>query len=1141
MINKNYIKGKLILFSTISIASISMPFLVFNAQNNSTSNLNYVNNNSKQASSFDYVPISNNITTQPVSTSVGFLGTNQANNALYLTSYEGVTVWQSDVINNQMVKSFYKDSLNINDISSYTIKSWKYLKNIDVIAVILSDSQNNNVTIFGVRADTGLIYAPILDSLGNPKPDSNMIQVNNGTDVLWENSSGQVIATIFGDYNTYSNNTFLISFSTNGVSKFNASVRNIAVNPNNAKSMVDSKVGKSETINNNSIRYNSKNWTADDGSRWKIQAVIEGTVNSNTNIAVFTDITSFCDAQVSSTTTPLYLQQAVLVDDNLNPIFNSNNQPIVYTLNKFIAYFDKNNIWTGPEKLQRYGYIGKSSGNNQNFIWLTSGIWNAATQLTYDSTSKVLSQSKVYDLQWESDQDVYTYSYDVTENRLFTSNTYTSSDTGIGYIDFDDSQLAYKKLVAPIKKESSGDIPLSYVLKFSPVTSDSPIQETPIVYFDPNDTSKIKGLYFDKNSSNSITKELTRKAYEDIQTKAKSLQWYTTKSASTVSKEEALQALVYDGQPLNGKFENSVENLKGNDENGTLNVRYKTTYENWWDTSKSSSFYVETTITGMYAMNGSSFNFVTVNNGNTENDEKLKEQNKFKESAYPSSVKWEDIEKYFIIANIKDISQNVIKLDESMITLKPDDEKGILEVTVDYTKKLPSGLPSNYLTYKNEFSGFLNLQGYNYHILTDEEQNKSNEIKEIKQNSFPSELSVQQYLDNFITLGQSYSRNVNDWDFNVVADDYKGSLIINLTYNPKATPLPANFPENYKKIVKDVTVNGFKNITEQFKTIKVKNYVGIKNADDIWNEYEKILNDGQNNFISTSLASLISVPYVDNFADLTIGRNNSENPNVLDLTVSVKVGTTTRLLVNRQNFTFDSTTESKFKENKLDYPYKVQINVETIEQAFLWKKPDGQTVNYTNNKAETIKINLNDYQYKTINSNMYADEVTEQDIKNLFEAIGFINIKISLQTDNQDGIVYATVSLNSTDNFDVEQNANKSIVQLQSTSNDNSNSSNINTNTIPDGSVFVKRFEISGFKKPVSPVVITITSSVIAVIVLFSIIFLVYLKVIRKNLHKVIINKEDKKFVKKIELKNQIKKNRMIKRNRKKLIKRINH
>ena len=667
------------------------------------------------------------------------------------------------------------------------------------------------------------------------------------------------------------------------------------------------------------------------------------------------------------------------------------------------------------------------------------------------------------------------------------------------------------------------------------------VQETPIVYFDPNDTSKIKGLYFDKNSSNSITKELTRKAYEDIQTKAKSLQWYTTKSASTVSKEEALQALVYDGQPLNGKFENSVENLKGNDENGTLNVRYKTTYENWWDTSKSSSFYVETTITGMYAMNGSSFNFVTVNNGNTENDEKLKEQNKFKESAYPSSVKWEDIEKYFIIANIKDISQNVIKLDESMITLKPDDEKGILEVTVDYTKKLPSGLPSNYLTYKNEFSGFLNLQGYNYHILTDEEQNKSNEIKEIKQNSFPSELSVQQYLDNFITLGQSYSRNVNDWDFNVVADDYKGSLIINLTYNPKATPLPANFPENYKKIVKDVTVNGFKNITEQFKTIKVKNYVGIKNADDIWNEYEKILNDGQNNFISTSLASLISVPYVDNFADLTIERNNSENPNVLDLTVSVKVGTTTRLLVNRQNFTFDSTTESKFKENKLDYPYKVQINVETIEQAFLWKKPDGQTVNYTNNKAETIKINLNDYQYKTINSNMYADEVTEQDIKNLFEAIGFINIKISLQTDNQDGIVYATVSLNSTDNFDVEQNANKSIVQLQSTSNDNSNSSNINTNTIPDGSVFVKRFEISGFKKPVSPVVITITSSVIAVIVLFSIIFLVYLKVIRKNLHKVIINKEDKKFVKKIELKNQIKKNRMIKRNRKKLIKRINH
>ncbi|MDE5553276.1 MAG: hypothetical protein K2I67_01900, partial [Malacoplasma sp.] len=752
-----------------------MPFLASSIQNNS--NLNYINNNSKQASDFDYVPISNSITNQPVSTSVGFLGTNSTNNALYLTSYEGVTVWQSDIINNQMVKSFYKDILGISDISSYTIKSWKYLKNIDVIAVILSDVQNNKATVFGIKADTGLIYAPILDSNGNPKPESNMVQVNDGTDVLWENSSGKIIATVYGDYNTYSNNTFLISFSTNGVSKFNASVRNIAVSSNNANAMVTSKVGHSETIKTKVLTYSSANWTADDGSRWKLQAVIQGTENSNTNIAIFTDTIPFCNAESKT----LYLQQAVLIDDNLNPVMN-NNQPIVYTLNKFIVYNDTNRIWTGPEKLQRYGYIGKTNGDKQNFIWLTSGIWNGATELVYNLTSKTLTQSKVFDMQWESDQDVYTYSYDVTENRLFTSNTYTSTQSGIGYIDFDENQLSYKKLVDPIQIDNDGNIALTNVLRFSPVVSDNPIPETPIIYFNPNDNSKINGLYFN-NSSSAITKDLARKAYDNIQTKAESLNWYRTKSATTISKDEALGALVYTSNPLNGSFTNSVETLKGNDENGTLNVRYKTTYQNWWDTSKTSSFYVETTITGMYAMNGSSFDFVTVNNGNTENDEKLKEQNKFKESTYPSAVKWSDIEKYFAIANIKDVSKNVIKLEEKMITLEADDEKGSLKVTVNYTEKLPSGLPESYLIYENEFSGFLNLQGYNYHILTDEEQNNSNEIKEIKINTFPSELSVQQYIDNFITLGPSYSRNVNDWDFNVVADDYKGSLTVNLTYN----------------------------------------------------------------------------------------------------------------------------------------------------------------------------------------------------------------------------------------------------------------------------------------------------------------------------------------------------------------------
>ena len=589
---------------------ISMPFLTYGTKNNQFLNLDYKNNNSKQASDFDYVPISNNITSQPVSTSVGFLGASQENNVLYLTSYEGVTVWKFDAINNEMVKSFYRDVLNVQDISGYSIKCWKYLKNIDVIAVVLSDTDGNNATVFGIKVDTGLVYAPILDSVGNPKPSSNMVKVSDGTNVLWENSSGQLIATIFGDYNTYSAKAFLISFSSNGVNGWTTTFKNIAVDSNDAKNMVDNKVSHhSDTINGQSITYNPANWTVDNGSRWKLQAVIEGATNSNTNIAVFTDSLPFCNAQSgSSSTTPLYLQQAVLVDDNLNPIRN-NNQTIVYTLSKFIAYNTSAayGVWTGPEKLQRYGYIGKSSGVDQKFIWLTSGTWNAVTELTYNSTTKTLSSSNVYDLQWQSDEDVYTYSYDVNENCLFTSNTHTTSNSGIGYIDFNSKNLSYQKLVNPVKIDGYHNISLDNVLDFSPVVCESPASGTPIIYFNANNPSKIDGLYFQNN--NPTIQNLTRKAYNDIQQKAKTLSWYSDKNPTSVTKEEVLNALVYDSKPSNGDFTNEVVDLKGNDEYGTLYVEYKTTYKNWWNSSTTSSFYVETTITGMHATNSSLSNF----------------------------------------------------------------------------------------------------------------------------------------------------------------------------------------------------------------------------------------------------------------------------------------------------------------------------------------------------------------------------------------------------------------------------------------------------------------------------------------------------------------------------------------------------
>ena len=564
--------------------------------------------------------------------------------------------------------------------------------------------------MFGINADTGLIYTPVLDLDKKPKLVGNIVKVNNGTNVLWQNSSGQIIASVFGDFTVYSVNTSIISFK-NEIKKINNSIINNGVDAQSAKSMVDSKVGTSKTYNTKTITYVKQNsWSEKTAEKWKLQGIIEGKENSNTNIAIFTDNSPFSNITIGDENPPsdLYLQQAVLVDDNLNPIRHNGNL-ISYTFENFISYVDELNIWKDASSIQKYGYIGKSKATKQNFIWLTSGIFNAVTELVYDSEKKTLAKNKIFDFQWQTDQDVYTYSYNINENRFFTSNSYTSTNTSIGYIDFDDENLTYKTLVtANITQGSNGDIGLTNILKFSPVTTENKISQTPLVYFNQNDNSKIKGLYLNE-SRISTTIDLTRKKYKDIQKEIEKFSWYKERMPSSITEKEILDGLIYDSEPSVGSFSKIIEKFEANDLEGTLNIRYKISHSNWWDQTTNSDFYIELTIKGMYSTQESTFSFVSEKNGDSLNDNKLRMQNSFKQSLYPSQVKWEDVCKYFIVSTVKDTDNKIIDFTKDMIELEPNDKTGILKVKVDYSSKLPSEIAKNYPVYETEFSGFQSL------------------------------------------------------------------------------------------------------------------------------------------------------------------------------------------------------------------------------------------------------------------------------------------------------------------------------------------------------------------------------------------------------------------------------------------------
>ncbi|MBD5446058.1 MAG: hypothetical protein HDR31_01930, partial [Mycoplasma sp.] len=100
-------------------------------------------------------------------------------------------------------------------------------------------------------------------------------------------------------------------------------------------------------------------------------------------------------------------------------------------------------------------------------------------------------------------------------------------------------------------------------------------------------------------------------------------------------------------------------------------------------------------------------------------------------------------------------------------------------------------------------------------------------------------------------------------------------------------------------------------------------------------------------------------------------------------------------------------------------------------------------------------------------------------------------------------IVYVTISLISSEQI-IDLTNNKKTISLQSTELQNS---------ISDGSNFVKRIEISGFKKPISPIYIAILVSIVGIIIIAVIAVIIYLKVIRKNLKKLVSNKQDNKYV----------------------------
>ncbi|WP_129692570.1 hypothetical protein [Malacoplasma iowae] len=469
-----------------------------------------------------------------------------------------------------------------------------------------------------------------------------------------------------------------------------------------------------------------------------------------------------------------------------------------------------------------------------------------------------------------------------------------------------------------------------------------------------------------------------------------------------------------------------------------------------------------------------------------------------KKTKRASQVTKQDIIDNFIVTDIKDKNNANYTVKDSEITLTTSDNDYTLNVSIKLNKNnFPTGIPDSKLSFSQSFSGFMSLDGYDSHFLTDEEQDSYQNIRLYKQSRYATDLSKlseeadktklknqgkKEILDNFVTLGTMYDRNPENWEIKVSnASIYTGQITIDSIKYIK-TGLPNTFPEDRKTIIKSpVTISGFKIIQENYNiNLNIENYYGIKKPSEVWKEWEDAVNNNTD-LKNTTLGSYLKFPLVDDLKNLNINASNlntADNDKRLNLEISIKDKAPTNVYLDGQQVKFNDELKNAINQSYPNiYPYKVSWSISTRNYDFSWNVPsqeDGIKVSVNRLEVDLEKANS----IGNINKNMYANQVNDEDVINLISLENYeIGNDLKIIKNNTSGVIVATFSLVQAG----QQNYN-----LFSSNQKSDSGSGLNTKTIL----------ITNFKIPLSPITqyALILSLSIAAVVLFIIVVSIIIK-----------------------------------------------
>ena len=1019
---------KKIILTTLTLglsATVLTNFFTFNDSNNKYSFSNSFKNDTSTSditsspTYFDSKPVANsNITSfssyqpsyednniAPVSQLNGSVGMTSDKKTLVFTSYDGFLVWSSNLTENILLKKYYKQVLNIDDISSYSVVNYLCLVEDELLVVIFGDVNKQNLSLFGVDLKSGYIYTQPDVSNIDLNNNKNFVKINDGICLLYQNSKKEIIATTgnkVADY-SFSGNTIILSFVKD------LGFRNVPSN---------SIIVKPENTNDLLLGFMP--------------------ASSATNYAIFLSSTSTtgslnvknASGSDQSTTSYDFKYYAYIVDDNLKAITNNNNAVKIDLASS--VYHSKTNDLDFNKIQKRFSSI--SLDESTAWFWCDSEFKQGSgiSKLTYSNSSGSPSATENY--------------YSVFDSSSSNQTGFDYSDLSVNSISFDsqnkkvlmsfsgqDSSKKYHILNEELNLSSGSNLKSDWT------------QKDNISYLVPLNLEGISTSYFISynnteaplfSESNNNLSEITnnsisfKKVNDVVSTITNNKSIYKGKVPTQITEDDLKSCIVFsDATTSNASSNNytkSVSDIVGDDNKGTLSFSYNISYNtNYGSDAVGFSFDFNVNLSGLFSYdNDFKFEFIThlSPDGNATIDSKYQNIVNLKNSTIPSQVTKKNILDNFLNYTIKNNQGNDLTISENDISLTADDAQGTLLVTVTIPSiSMPIGFSSEKLTYSYTYTGFINLQGYTKQII-----DSSDNITELKKAKYASQINFNDIINNFITLGTSYSKDATNWTFTLDTqgtNNFNGTLSFRLIYT--SSSLPSGTSDDVKNVFGTPNtwyqITGFKTIFTNYENVNfpIDNYSGLANAQSLWTQFQVAIKN--NNLSSSTLYNSLNINqwlntlHLTNFNDIDIAVDNldtADTDGYLNLRVGYKDNATTSLNIAGTNFVFDSNAKTNFANYfKDNYPFVVKWNLNQFIPEFNWVIPTTSSA-VTSFTDDSISINLNISSYQGISNSMRASEVSPQNITSLFNISNYQIIdQPKIYADDESGTLKAVIIL----------------------------------------------------------------------------------------------------------------------------------